>query len=344
MTNLATSTSTTSGGAPQWLKNLVRSRELSILIVLALILVFTTSAHPTFLFSFDGWREFLRTPSVLILIAVGEGIVIITRNIDLSVGSILGLSAYFAGYLMATYPGLPIILVVLLTIILGAIMGTINGLLVAFFKVPSLIITLGTLYAFRGIDVLWVGSNIVVPSQLPQSFQNFGVQQFFSIPLLMLVAVVVVLIAGWFMRNRRTGREFYALGSDPDAAILYGLPTRKLILMTFIISGTLTGLAGVIYLAAYASADSQVGSGYELQAVAAAVVGGVAILGGSGTIWGVALGALLLQTISSALNAVGIPSLWQQAVTGIFIVGAIALDRALFIVNYRKARSLGSAK
>ncbi|MGT2464125.1 ABC transporter permease [Sinomonas atrocyanea] len=140
------------------------------------------------------------------------------------------------------------------------------------------------------------------------------------------------------------GRELYALGSDPDAAVLYGLPTRRLVLTSFVLSGTLTGLAGVVYLAAYANADSQVGSGYELQAVAAAVVGGVAILGGSGTIAGVALGALLLQTISSALNAVGIPSLWQQAVTGVFIVGAIALDRALFIVRYRRARTLRSSK
>jgi len=342
----ASSGLTTGRGAPEWLKRVARSRELSIIIVLVVILAFTTSAHPTFLFSPDGWREFLRTPSVLILIAVGEGIVIITRNIDLSVGSILGLTAYFAGYLMATYPGIPVIVVILLTVILGAIMGTINGLLVAFFKVPSLIITLGTLYAYRGIDVLWVGSNNIVPSQLPQGFVNFGINQLASIPYIMIVAVIVVLITAWFMRNRRTGREFYAVGSDPDAAVLYGLPTRKLVLTTFIISGTLTGLSGVIYLAAFASADSQVGSGYELQAVAAAVVGGVAILGGSGTIWGVALGALLLQTISSALNAVGIPSLWQQAVTGIFIVGAIALDRALFLANLRRSRSrsVGSSK
>jgi rhamnose transport system permease protein len=344
VSNLSTRART--GGAPEWLKRTLRSRELSIIIVLVVILAFTTSAHPTFLFSPDGWREFLRTPSVLILIAVGEGIVIITRNIDLSVGSILGLTAYFAGYLMATYPQIPVIVVVILTILLGAIMGTINGLLVAFFKVPSLIITLGTLYAYRGVDVLWVGSNNIVPSQLPQGFENFGVNQLASIPYVAIVAIVVVLLIAWFMRNRRTGREFYAVGSDPDAAVLYGLPTRKLVLTTFIISGTLTGLSGVIYLAAYASADSQVGSGYELQAVAAAVVGGVAILGGSGTIWGVALGALLLETISSALNAVGIPSLWQQAVTGVFIVGAIALDRALFVVNYRRSRSrsVGSSK
>jgi len=340
------STGARTGAAPEWLKRTLRSRELSIIIVLVVILAFTTSAHPTFLFSPDGWREFLRTPSVLILIAVGEGIVIITRNIDLSVGSILGLTAYFAGYLMATYPQIPVIVVVILTILLGSIMGTINGLLVAFFKVPSLIITLGTLYAYRGIDVLWVGSNNIVPSQLPQGFENFGVDQLASIPYVAIVAIVVVILIAWFMRNRRTGREFYAVGSEPDAAVLYGLPTRKLVLTGFIISGTLTGFSGVIYLAAYASADSQVGSGYELQAVAAAVVGGVAILGGSGTIWGVALGALLLETISSALNAVGIPSLWQQAVTGVFIVGAIALDRALFVVNYRRSRSrsVGSSK
>jgi rhamnose transport system permease protein len=338
MTNLALPT-TVQGGALDRLRRVLRSRALSIIIVLVVVLAFTTSAHSTFLFSHDGWRNFLLTPSFLILIAVGEGIVIITRNIDLSVGSILGLTAYFAGYMMATFPSIPIIVVVILTILLGAIMGTINGLLVAFFKVPSLIITLGTLYAYRGIDVLWVGSNNIVPAQLPQAFRDFGTGSLLTVPLLMIVAIVVVVVIAWFMRNRRTGREFYAVGSDPDAAVLYGLPVRKLVLTTFIISGTLTGLSGVLYLAAFASSDSQVGSGYELQAVAAAVVGGVAILGGSGTIFGVALGALLLQTISSALNAVGIPSLWQQAVTGIFIVGAIALDRALFLTNLRRSRS-----
>ncbi len=331
----------TRSGAPIWLRNLVRSRELSILIVLVLIVVVTTSMKHTFLFSHDGWREFLRTPSVLILIAVGEGIVIITRNIDLSVGSVLGLTAFFAGYMMSR--GVPVAVVIVLTVVLGAVMGAVNGALVALFNVPSLIITLGTLYAFRGIDVLWVGSNLITPSQLPQGFQDFGVQGVFTIPFIMIVAVIVVLIAGWLMRNRRTGREFYAVGSNPEAAVLYGLKSRRLVFTAFVISGTLTGLAGVVYLSAYASADSQVGNGYELQAVAAAVVGGVAIVGGSGTIWGVALGAFLLETISSALNTIGIPSLWQEAVTGIFIVGAIALDRALFIARYRRTRSLRRA-
>ncbi|MGT2464126.1 ABC transporter permease [Sinomonas atrocyanea] len=188
-------------GAPQWLTGLLRSRELSLIILLLVILVVTTSLKPTYLLSIDGWREFLRQPSVLILIALGEGIVIITRNIDLSVGSVLGLTAYFAGYMMGQ--GLPVPLVIVMTILLGSIMGMVNGLLVAFFKVPSLIITLGTLYAFRGIDVLWVGSNLIVPSQLPKGFQAFGVDQLASVPYVMILAIVVAVVAGWLMRNRR---------------------------------------------------------------------------------------------------------------------------------------------
>ncbi len=130
------------------------------------------------------------------------------------------------------------------------------------------------------------------------------------------------------MTSRRAGRDLYALGSNPEAATLFGLSERRLTLNAFVTSGALAGLGGLVYLSIYATGDARVGTGYELEAVAAAVVGGVAIIGGSGTIWGVALGAFFLATISSALPVLGVPSLWQQAIVGIFIVGAILLDRA----------------
>jgi rhamnose transport system permease protein len=320
-----------------WLERALRAREISLVVLIVVLVAVTTARHHDFLFSSDGWRELLRQPTILILVGVGEAMVIITRNIDVSVGSIVGLTTYFAGWLFHTVDGIPILVVVAGAIALGTVLGLFNGLLVAFLNVPSLVITLGTLYAYRGIAILWIGGNFIRPEWLPADFKRLGTATVLSIPVLLLTVLVVVLAVGWFMTSRRHGRDLYAVGSNPEAAVLYGLRTRPVVLLTFAASGALAGLAGVVYLAIYATGDSQVGSGYELQAVAAAVVGGVAIVGGSGTIWGVALGAFFLATISSALPVLGIPSLWQQAVVGIFIVLAITLDRVLAIRRTRTA-------
>ena len=320
-----------------WLETLIRAREISLIILIVLLVAGTASKHHDFLLSADGWRELLRQPTILILIAVGEAMVIVTRNVDLSVGSVMGLSTYLAGWLFANVEGIPIVAVVLAAVLFGALLGLVNGLLVAFLAVPSLVITLGTLYAYRGIAVLWIGGDFIRSSWLPTDFKRLGVQKVLSIPVLLILVVLIVLLVGWFMTSRRPGRELYAMGSNPDAAVLYGLRTRRLTLLAFASSGAMAGLAGIVYLAIYATGDSKVGSGYELQAVAAAVVGGVAIVGGSGTIWGVALGAFFLATISSALPVIGIPSLWQQAVVGALIVIAITLDRVLFLSRARAA-------
>jgi rhamnose transport system permease protein len=303
----------------------------------------TSATQPGFVFSDGGWRELLRQPTILILIALGEAIVIITRNIDLSVGSILCLSTYASGTLFANVPGIPIPLVILTGILLGAFLGLVNGLLVAFLKVPSLVITLGTMYAYRGIAILWIGPHFIRSSWLPEDYRSVGTLQFLGIPISLIVVAIVVLGTGWFMTSRRAGRDLYALGSNPEAAMLFGLSERRLTLTAFVTSGALSGLGGLVYLAIFATGDAQVGAGYELQAVAAAVVGGVAIIGGSGTIWGVALGGFFLATISNALPVLGVPSLWQEAIVGILIVGAILLDRILFITRTRRAKKKGSA-
>jgi rhamnose transport system permease protein len=331
------------GTRSSFLGRLFRGRELGLVILIVALIALTTVNQPSFLFSEGGWRELLRQPTILILIAIGEAIVIITRNIDLSIGSILCLSTYLSGWLFANVPGIPIPVVVLVGVALGAFLGLINGLLVAFLKVPSLVITLGTLYAYRGIAILWIGPTFIRSSWLPPEFRRLGTMQIFTIPVLLIVAVIVALLVGWFMTSRRAGRDLYALGSNPEAATLFGLSERRLTLSAFVTSGALAGLGGLVYLAIYATGDARVGTGYELEAVAAAVVGGVAIIGGSGTILGVALGAFFLATITSALPVLGVPSLWQQAIVGIFIVGAILLDRVLFLIRTRRAKRSGSA-
>ena len=315
------------------------SRETGILAALVIVIAVSTLVNPTFLFSSDGFRDLLLTPSILILIAVGQAMVIITRSVDLSVGSVVGLTAYLAGRLFIDVPGIPIIVVFLVAMAAGAMLGLVNGLLVAYGKVPALVITLGTLYAYRGINVLWTGSDRINSSDMPKAFLALGTQTLLFIPSLTIIALVVVLAAGWYLRNRRGGRELYAIGSDPVAAELYGLNVTRRILVAFVLSGALAGLAGILFAARYGTTNSQTGTGLELQAVGAAVIGGVAIFGGSGTVYGAAIGAVLLLTINRALPILGIQDFWQQAVVGALIIGAIVLDRLLALRLLRKLTS-----
>ncbi|MGM7698093.1 ABC transporter permease [Microbacterium sp. A84] len=326
-----TTTSISRTGLGKTLGGVGRAREFGILIALALVVIAATVKNPNFLFSADGWRDLLLTPSILVLVAVGQAIVIITRNVDLSVGSVMGLTAYLTGRLFIDIPGIPIILVVLAAVVFGGLLGLANGALVAFAKVPAMVITLGTLYAYRGINVLWAGSSRVNASDMPKDFLALGTAQVIGIPVLAIVALIVLAAAAWYMRNTRGGREYYAIGSDPAAAELYGLKVTRRLLSAFALSGALAGLAGVFYAARYGSVSSQAGAGWELDAVGAAVIGGIAIMGGVGSVWGAAIGAMLLMTINRALPILGIPDFWQRAVVGALIIGAIVLDRVLAV-------------
>lgn len=318
------------------LSALGRAREFGILLALALVIVAATTNNSNFLFSPDGWRDLLLTPSILVLVAVGQAIVLITRNVDLSVGSVMGLTAYLTGRLFIDVPGIPIAVVVVAAVIFGALLGLVNGALVAFAKVPAMVITLGTLYAYRGINVLWTGSDRVNASDMPKDFLALGTGQLVGIPILTIVALIVLAGAAWYMKNTRGGREYYAIGSDPAAAELYGLRVTRRVLTAFVVSGALAGLAGVFYAARYGTINSQAGAGWELDAVGAAVIGGVAITGGIGSVWGAAIGAVLLLTINRALPILGIPDFWQRAVVGLLIIGAIVLDRVLAVRQRRR--------
>ena len=316
--------------------HVLEARETGIAIALALVVVAATAVNPAFLFSGDGFRDLLLTPSLLMVVAVGQAIVIITRNVDLSVGSTVGLTAYLTGRLFIDFPGIPPVLVFIAGIGLGAVLGLINGALVAFAKVPALVITLGTLYIYRGINVAWAGSDRINASDMPADFRSLGTGDVLGIPLLTILAVIVLVVAAWYLRNLRSGRELYAIGSDPAAAHLYGLRVTSRVLGAFIVCGALAGLAGVLYAARYGTVSSNAGYGWELQAIGAAVIGGVAISGGVGTVWGAAIGAYLLLTINRALPIIGIEDFWQRAVVGILIIGAIVLDRVLAVRQHRR--------
>ncbi|GAB3086712.1 ABC transporter permease subunit [Nocardioides zeae] len=315
----------------------LRSREIAVAVVLLLVVAAATARNDSFLLSGDGWRDLLLTPSILLLLAAGQMLVIVTRSVDLSVGSTMALTAYLTGRLFIDQPGLPIPVVVLAGVAMGALLGVVNGVLVAYAGVPALVITLGTMYVYRGAMLSWAGSDRITADQMPKDFLSLGTSSLLGIPVLTIVALLVVAAVGYYLHTARSGRELYAIGSDPDAARLYGLKVPTRVLTAFVLCGALAGLAGVLHAARYGSVSSSVGNGIELQAVGAAVIGGVAIFGGSGTVWGAAIGAVLLVTINRALPILGIPEFWQRAVVGALILGAVVLDRLLAA---RRARRL----
>ncbi len=327
--------------ATRAVRTVLRSRELAIVIVLVLIVAAATAKRHSFVFSADGWRDTLLAPSILLLLAVGQMVVVVTRNVDLSVGSTLGISAYVTGKIFVANPDTPVVVVFLAGLGVGALVGVLNGLLVTVFRVPALVITLGTMYVLRGALTHEVGSDRMTAGDYPAHFEKLGTQQVLTIPVLTLVALVVVALVGYYLHTARGGRELYAIGSDPDAADLYGLPSGRRVLGAFVLCGALAGLAGVFSAARYATAFSGTGTGIELQAVAAVVVGGVAIFGGSGTVWGAAIGAFLLVTINRALPILGISEFWQGAVVGALIIGSIVLDRVL---SLRRTHQLVEAR
>lgn len=312
-------------------------RELGILVALALLVVGTALANPRFL-SAQSVRDILLGSTILAIMAVGQAIVIITRNVDLSVGSVLGLSAFATGSVFVASPDLPIPVVLVLGTLLGAACGAVNGGLIAGTRVPALVVTLGTLYVFRGLDYVWAGPRQINAADMPPSFLRMGTAVVLGIPVLTLYAVAVALAAGYYMRSYRSGREMYAIGSDPAAARLAGIAVGRRVFAAFVASGALAGLAGVLYAARFGTLDANAGRNIELEVVAAVVIGGVAIFGGSGSVYGAALGALLLTTIGHALPSLGINPFWQRAAVGGLILAAIGLDRALAARVHRRLR------
>ncbi|MFG1906826.1 ABC transporter permease [Kribbella sp. NPDC048928] len=314
----------------------LRARELGIVLALVVLVAVTTISNPRFL-SGQSIRDILLNTAILAVLAVGQAVVVITRNIDLSVGSVLGLSAFAVGSLLQGNHGVPVGLALLAGAAVGAVAGAVNGVLVRYGNVPALVVTLGTLYVVRGITYFWAGGSQINADELPKGFLDFGNAAVAGVPVLVLLAAVVLIVPAVVLRNYRVGRELYAMGSSPQAARLAGIPVGRRTVGAFVVSGGLAGLAGVLFAARFGTIDAAAGTGYELNVVAAVVVGGVAVFGGSGTVWGAALGALLLTTIGSALAVLEINQFWQQAIVGALILLSIGADR---LVAARVAASL----
>jgi rhamnose transport system permease protein len=228
-----------------------------------------------------------------------------------------------------THPGIAIPLVFAVGLGVGLACGLVTGAITAVGRVPSLVVTLAMLYIIRGFDTIIVGSGQVVANSLPNSFINIFNATVIGIPDIAWAVAIVVGIAAMYLRSYRSGRDLYAIGSDPSAARLAGIPIGKRVFTAFVLSGAIAGLGGVIWATQYNTIDATAATGLELQVIAAVVVGGVAIFGGSGSVVGAALGALLLQTINVALNVLGIPSLWTQPIAGFLLLVAITMDRGI---------------
>jgi rhamnose transport system permease protein len=322
-----------------------RVRESGIVAVLVVFVAVTTIIEPRFL-SQQNIHFVLINTTIFALLAVGETMVVVSRNVDLSVGSVVGLSAYLSARLFGQVHGIPIPVVFLVGLGIGLACGVANGLMVAIGRVPSLVVTLATLYVIRGIDILIVGGGVVDASSLPSGFVNIAQAGVLGVPYLAIAVAVVVGVAAYYLRHYRSGRELYAIGSNPEGARLAGIAVGRRVLAAFAASGALAGLAGVLWAAQYQTIDSTAGTGYELTVIAGVVVGGVAIFGGSGSVVGAAIGALLLQTISSALNVLGISGYWDEAIAGFLLLLAITLDRVIaarLVAALRRRSSRGTA-
>ena len=303
-----------------------RARELSIVAAIAIVFVVTTIRNPAFAHG-DSIQQLLAGASLVALLGAGETMVIVTRNVDLSVGSVLGLSAYLVGDLYKHNAHAPMVLAYAVGIGAGLLCGAINGVITTVLRVPSLVVTLAALYVIRGVDALIVNGKQIDPTSIPSSFQKLGSADIVNIPWLAILVAVIVAAVAYAMRSFRSCRDLYAIGSNPAAAALAGVPVGKRVFTAFLVSGGLAGLGGVLFISEFATVASTAGNGYELLVIAAVVVGGVAIFGGSGTVVGAALGALLLNMINQALVASQVSAFWNQAVAGFLLLAAIAFDR-----------------
>lgn len=295
-------------------------RELSVLGVLALLLAYLAWRAPAF-FQLQPLLSLLAREAPSLVVACGVAMVILVRQIDISVGSQFSVCSVVAGVLAAA--GWPLAAVVPIAVLAGGSLGLVNGLLVAWLGLPSIVVTLATLVALRqGLNLVRQGEFV----NLPERIQWLGLPQAQGQWLLITGAVALLALLAWGLRRLAVGRWVYAVGSDAEAARLAGIRPRVVTLATFVLMGALTGIAAVMNVVQSPQVQPLTGSGLELKAIAAAVVGGVAISGGRGTLWGVLAGLLLLACISPAMVHLRIDAYWEKAIQGLIILAAVMVE------------------
>jgi len=309
-------------------------RELIlVLIIFAAILFFGSQIE-----NYYQPRTFTRIASsvaILVVVAVGQTLVVLMRNIDLSVGSIVGFTAYFVGQTVVNNSDMSPLMIVLLAIMMGAALGLINGLVIAYGRVPAIITTLGTLAIYRSLLVQFSDAQTIITSALPEWLVNLPQVNAFvigelEIHLIVLIALVIVVLFQFVVLYLPWGRRLYAIGSNPDAAAMSGLPVTRMTVSAYTLCGALCGLAGFLFLARFGNITVVAAQGMELQVIAAVVVGGVNIFGGSGSMLGTLLGTVLIATLEQSLLRWRIVSeFWRDALLGLLILLAVAADSVI---------------
>ncbi|MEP4198794.1 MAG: ABC transporter permease [Aliishimia sp.] len=262
----------------------------------------------------------------LIILALGQMVVILTRCIDLSVAANLALTGMAVAMINVALPGLPIPVIIMIALILGAIMGGINGILVWKLAIPPIVVTLGTMTIFRGIIFLISDGKWVNSHEMSDAFKGFPRAEVLGLPVLSWFAVLTVIIFGIMMSRTQFGRSIFAVGGNPHAAVYTGIEVGKTQFWAFVVSGALAGLTGYLWVARYAVAYVDIAGGFELEIVAACVIGGISIAGGIGSVGGAVLGALFLGVVKNALPVVNISPFWQLAISGSAILIAVAFN------------------
>ena len=310
---------------PSSAKSMLARRELGLLAAIAAVVIPVSILNVRML-SGANLSALAMDAGLLMIVALAQMLVIVTRSIDLSVAAIIGLAAYGAASTLHAHPEIGVFGGVLLACAIGLAAGLLNGLIVTYGRVPAIVVTLGTMSIFRGINSLWAAGMQVSADQVPQSWLDMTATEILGIPAVLIIAVLTLGAVGYFLRSTSIGREFYAIGSNPDGAKLIGIPARSRVLLAFCMSGLLAGFDGALWASRYATVDARVAYGFELTVIAAVVVGGVAVRGGSGTVLGVAAGALMLLVINNGLTLVRVDPLWLQGVYGLVILIAIGID------------------
>jgi rhamnose transport system permease protein len=307
------------------MKGLFRYREAWLLLAIAVVVGLISTRFPAFARPGNLAQVFNDT-SILMILALGQMVVILTRGIDLSMASNLCFTGMVVAMLNAAYPGIPITVLILIALAVGLVLGAINGLLVWRLNIPSIVVTLGTLTIYRGATFVLSGGAWVNADKMSPAFIDFQRAAFLGVPVLSWIAIAVIALFFVLMTRTPLGRSIHAAGVNPTAAVYTGIDVGRTQFLAFCISGMISGLCGYLWVSRYVIASVEVASGYELNIIAACVIGGISIAGGIGSVGGAVLGALFLGIIANALPVINISPFWQMAISGSAIILAVVLN------------------
>jgi rhamnose transport system permease protein len=312
------------------LRNILLRREAGIFVMIVLFCIAVGIERPQF-WTLNSLRIILLLVPLIMIGAMGQMLVLVARHVDLSIGSMLGFSAMVTGLMFRHYPEIWWPVGFIVAIGTGTLLGLFNGVLVTFFRLPSIIVTLGTLNLYRGLTYIISDARQInrqyIPSDLKAMSQTSPV---FGIPWIIIMSFMVALLTYYIVMHTQLGRQIFAIGSNPIAAPLRGINVTQVTLIVFALAGALSGLAGIMYASRWGFVNpSNTGAGFEFQVIAAVVIGGVSINGGVGSVLGTVLGVLLLGCVSAALPLLGIPGTTQNAIYGSVILIALLIDRTV---------------